>query len=98
MFVADADIEDIRPIFEKLQLAAEDDDDEGDNDTEWCFPVTPDTHTSNADMNPKAHYLFFGIDDKDYGKTECSDEFGNPCADVLVCSSIAKCFLDDRAL
>ena len=40
----------------------------------------------------------FGINDKDYGKTECSDEFGNPCVDVLVCSSIAKCFLDDRAL
>ena len=56
LYFADADIEDIRPIFETLQLT---EDDEDDNDTEWCFPVAPDTHTSNADMNPKAHFFVF---------------------------------------
>ena len=54
LYFADADIEDIRPIFETLQIAEDNDDDEGDNDPEWCFPVTPDTHISNADMSRHA--------------------------------------------
>ena len=74
-----------------MQSTKNDDDDKGDNDSEWCFPVTHDTHTSNANRKLKAHYSFLDFDDKDYGKTKCSDEFGNLCVDV--CSSIAKCFL-----
>ena len=50
------------------------------------------------DEDPLAHYAFFGADQTDYGKMECSDDQGNGCVVIYISKLLAKCFLYDRQM
>ena len=63
----------IRPLYGALQMEQGGDATNIDNDSdqEFCFFATDATTGGEAiDEDPKAHYVYFGVDYADYGKTD----------------------------
>ena len=69
----------IRPLYGALQMEQDVDaiDVNNDRDQDVCFFATDATTGGVVDEDPKADYVYFGVDDAYYGKAELNVEHGN---------------------
>jgi hypothetical protein len=86
-------------LYDALQLGDEGMDADAERGQDHCFPAAEESGGGAPDSeDPKAHYVYFGVDDATYGQPELADELGNSYVEVLISRPLAKCFLDDRQM